>query len=136
MSRSRSAASNLSEVDALAEELGAIYPPPDGFAGAGGDDLIGVGLASFQTPTVAARELVRVAFRAAPRDWGQVGDAECKALDAYPNLDGSPWRSATPSPAWTSPISDRSASGSRRAASSSRWTSPAGSWAPRAVRSP
>lgn len=42
------------------------------------------GLASFATLDDAAHALVQVAYRAAPRRWAEVGDAEMAALDAYP----------------------------------------------------
>jgi hypothetical protein len=60
--------------------------------GGGGDDddasMAGaLGLAEFSSLDVAARTLVGVAFRAGPRDWSNLGDAEHQALDgSYPNL--------------------------------------------------
>jgi len=65
--------------------------PLGGLPGAGpidlsDDDLLGVGLASYPSLRRAAQELVRAAYRAAPRDWSKVGEAELRALDTYPTL--------------------------------------------------
>ena len=51
------------------------------------NDLLGVGLASYPTLRRAAQELVRATYRAAPRDWSKVGEAELAALDSYPKLE-------------------------------------------------
>ena len=50
------------------------------------DDVLGVGLASYPSLGRAAQELVRIAFRAAPRDWSEVEENELRALDTYPTL--------------------------------------------------
>jgi hypothetical protein len=65
------------------------------------DDLLGVGLASFPTLELAADELMRFIFRAAPRDWSGVSAAELRVLDRYPDLARMPIPTA---PELTAPL--------------------------------